>query len=64
MLDLSQKLSERQLDISDENNQVQEESTDNLNFTDERKQYQEETSFTQQTQEEGWRCFRSQQKEE
>ena len=52
MLDLSQKLSERQLGISDENNQVQAESTGNLNFTDERKQYQEETSFTQQTQEE------------
>lgn len=52
MLELSQKLSERQLGISDENNQVQAESTGNLNFTDERKQYQEETSFTQQTQEE------------
>lgn len=49
---LSRRLSEEQLDINDENNQAQKESTDNLNFTDEKKQYQEEISFTQQTQEE------------
>lgn len=52
MLDLSQKLSERQLGIVGENSQAAEELANKLDFTAEEKQHQKEINLTEQTQEE------------